>query len=55
MQDLRLTPLVNATPGLNAGQQRQLVMAVQLDGPTTGNNFQGANLTSDLTFTLTQQ
>ncbi len=54
MQDLRLTPIVGATPGLNAGEQKQLVMGVQLDGPTTGNNFQGAGLTTKLTFTLNQ-
>ena len=54
MQDLRLTPIVGVTPGLDAGEQKRLIMAVQLDGPTTGNNFQGAGLTTDLTFTLNQ-
>lgn len=54
MQDLRITKILNATPALNAGEQKKLVMAVQLDGPTTGNNFQGANLTTNLTFTLNQ-
>ncbi len=55
LQDLRLTPILNAPLGLNAGEQKQLVMGVQVDGPTTGNTFQGANLTTTLTFTLNQQ
>lgn len=55
LQDLRLTPITNAAVGLNASEQKQLVMGVQVDGPSTGNNFQGANLTTTLTFTLNQQ
>lgn len=55
LQDLRLTPIVNAPVGLNAGEQKQLVMGVQLDGPTTGNNYQGATLNTVLTFDLAQQ
>lgn len=55
LQDLSLSPLVNAPISLAAGAQKKLVMGVQLDGPTTGNNFQGATLTTNLTFTLSQQ
>jgi len=54
MQDLRLNPIVNAGVSLNAGQEKQFVMAVQLDGPTTSNVFQGASLTTDVVFTLNQ-
>ncbi len=55
LQDLRLTPLTNAGSGLNANEQKQLVMGLQVDGPTTGNEYQGATLTTTLTFTLSQQ
>lgn len=55
MQDLRKTGITNAPVGLNAGQARALVMGVQVDGPSTGNNFQGASLKTDITVTLNQQ
>lgn len=55
LQDLALTPLVNAPVGLAAGAQKRLVMGVQVDGPTTGDGFQGASLSTNLTFTLSQQ
>ncbi len=55
MQDLRLTPLVNAPISFAAGAEKKLTLGVQLDGPTTGNSFQGAGLTTTLTFTLGQQ
>lgn len=54
LQDLNNDPILNAGVGLDAGEQKQFVMAVQLDGPTTGNEFQGASLTTDLVFTLNQ-
>jgi predicted ribosomally synthesized peptide with SipW-like signal peptide len=54
LQDLATTPLASLA-GLNAGEQKQLVMGVQVDGPTTNNDFQGATLTTLLTFTLNQQ
>ena len=54
LQDLNNDPILGAGVGLNAGEQKQFVMAVQLDGPTTGNEFQGASLTTDLVFTLNQ-
>lgn len=55
LEDLETDPLVNAAVSLNAGEEKQLVMAVQLDGPTTDNSFQGAGLSTDLTFALSQQ
>lgn len=54
LHDLAHNPVANATPGLDAGEKGQLDFYVQLDGPTTGNNFQNQNLTSDFTFTLGQ-
>jgi predicted ribosomally synthesized peptide with SipW-like signal peptide len=54
LQDLNNDPILGTGVGLDAGEQKQFVMAVQLDGPTTGNNFQGASLTTDLVFTLNQ-
>lgn len=54
LQDLAQTTITGAEPGLNAGEYKQLVMGVQVDGPTTDNSFQGAGLTTNLTFTLEQ-
>ncbi|PIR86014.1 hypothetical protein COU14_01210 [Candidatus Kaiserbacteria bacterium CG10_big_fil_rev_8_21_14_0_10_44_10] len=54
LQDLNNDPILSAGVGLDAGEQKQFVMAVQLDGPTTGNEFQSASLTTDLVFTLNQ-
>lgn len=54
LQDLNNDPILSAGVGIDAGEQKQFVMAVQLDGPTTGNNFQNASLTTDLVFTLNQ-
>lgn len=55
LQDLAVTTLTNAPVGLDAGEEKKLVIAVQVDGPSTDNTFQGASLTTDLTFTLSQQ
>jgi hypothetical protein len=47
LDDLRLTSIIGITPGLDAytgSNDQEFVLAVQLDGPTTGNNFQGAAL-----------
>jgi len=55
LQDLANDPITDIEPGLDAGEVREFVMSVQYDGPTTDNTFQGAQLTSDLTFTLSQQ
>ncbi|MEX2514778.1 MAG: right-handed parallel beta-helix repeat-containing protein [Candidatus Paceibacterota bacterium] len=54
LRDLELSPIVNAEPGLDAGDTDQLDFFVQLDGPTTGNSYQDSDLTSDFTFTLGQ-
>jgi len=55
LQDLNNDPILDAGFGLDAGQKKQFIMAVQLDGPSTGNEFQGQSLTTDLVFTLNQQ
>lgn len=55
LDDLAVTTIVGAEPGLDADEYKRLVMGVQIDGPSTGNSFQGATLTTDLTFTLSQQ
>ena len=54
LQDLNNDPILNAGVGLDGGEQKPFVLAVQLDGPTTGNEFQGASLTTDIVFTLNQ-
>ena len=54
LADLEATPITGATPGLNANQVRKLTMGVQVDGPSTDNSFQGASLSTKLTFTLSQ-
>lgn len=54
LQDLNNDPILNAGVGLDAGEKKLFIMAVQLDGPTTSNNFQGASLTTDVVFTLNQ-
>jgi hypothetical protein len=54
LQDLRLTPLSNLAIGLNVGEQKQLIMGVQLDGPTTGDGYQNASLTTIMTIILNQ-
>jgi predicted ribosomally synthesized peptide with SipW-like signal peptide len=55
LQDLNNSPIVNAGVGLDGGEEKLFEMAVQLDGPTTGNEFQGASITTDFVFTLNQQ
>ena len=54
LQDLNNDPILNAGVGLDGGEQKPFVLAVQLDGTTTGNEFQGASLTTDIVFTLNQ-
>ncbi|MDE2030952.1 MAG: SipW-dependent-type signal peptide-containing protein [Patescibacteria group bacterium] len=54
LQDLALSPIVNAPIGLNSNEQKQLIMGVQVDGPSTDNTFQGASLNTDLTITIAQ-
>ncbi|MDZ7726496.1 MAG: hypothetical protein U5L75_02860 [Candidatus Campbellbacteria bacterium] len=54
LRDLEADPIMNATPGLDAGETGQLDFYVQLDGPTTGNSFQNKSLESDFTYTLGQ-
>lgn len=54
LADLQADSIANATPGLSAGSTGELDFTVQLDGPTTGNNYQSSNLESDFTFTLGQ-
>ena len=47
LDDLRLTSITGITPGLDSytgSNDQEFVLAVQLDGPTTGNDFQGAVL-----------
>jgi len=55
MQDLRLDPIVGTSIDFISGAEKSLVMSVQIDGPTTDNTYQGANLTTDITVTLQQQ
>ena len=55
LDDLVNTPATGIVPGLNAGETREFTMAVQYDGPTTDNAFQGAQLGVTLEFTLNQQ
>ncbi len=54
MQDLQITGLSNIGVSLSAGAEKKLTMGVQLDGPTTGDAFQSASLTTNLTVKLTQ-
>lgn len=53
-QDLNNDPIIDAGAGLDGGEQKQFTMSVQLDGPTTGNEYQGASFTTDFVFTLNQ-
>lgn len=55
LQDLYHDPILNTGISLDAGEKKQFIMAVQLDGPTTGNEFQGQSLTTSIVFTLEQQ
>lgn len=54
LQDLYNEPLIGASVTLDAGEKKLFEMAVQLDGPTTGNEFQGDTYNTDLVFTLNQ-
>ncbi len=45
---------INVNYGLNHGQWGRLEMAVQLDGPTTGNDYQGKTLGMDMTVNMYQ-
>ena len=58
LDDLRLTSITGITPGLDSytgSNDQEFVLAVQLDGPTTGNNFQGASLVGyEVEFSLNQ-
>lgn len=53
-QDLNNDPIIGSAVSLDGGEKKQFVMAVQLDGPTTGNEFQGASFTTDFVFELNQ-
>lgn len=58
LRDLRDSAITGITPGLDAydgANDQEFVMSVQLDGPTTGNTFQGLSL-DDVTieFSLNQ-
>lgn len=58
LHDLRAAAILGITPGLDpftGANDKEFKMAVQLDGPTTGNTFQGQSL-DDVTieFTLNQ-
>ena len=48
LQDLRLNPIVGFPFELVPNVEKQLVMGVQLDGPTTDNSFEGKTLTTDV-------
>ena len=48
MQDLRLNPIIGFPFELVPNVEKQLVMDVQLDGPTTDNSFEGKTLTTDV-------
>ena len=58
LHDLRQDPITGITPGLDAydgSNDQEFVMGVQLDGPTTGNNFQGLSLEDvEIEFSLNQ-
>ena len=60
LADLQASDITNITPGLDpydSSQQndKEFVMSVQLDGPTTDNQFQGLELDEvDIEFTLNQ-
>ncbi len=51
---LQRTQGLNVNSGLNAGQWGKLEMAVQLDGPTTGNSYQGKTLGMDMIVNMYQ-
>ncbi|MFA5962283.1 MAG: TasA family protein [Parcubacteria group bacterium] len=56
MQDLRLTPIAGMPVAFAHSAEKRFVMGVQVDGPTTLDNFQGASLHNvDLTVTMLQQ
>lgn len=54
--DFATTPLTNVKPGLLAGGSpvEKLRMALQLDGPTTGNEFQNGSVTFNMDITMEQ-
>jgi hypothetical protein len=58
LDDLRLTAVTGITPGLDSytgSNDQEFVLAVQLDGPTTGNDFQEAVLDDyEIEFSLNQ-
>jgi predicted ribosomally synthesized peptide with SipW-like signal peptide len=54
LADFQAQGIKNVKPGLAASQWGQLGMAVQLDGPTTGNEYQGGKLGMDMTVTMQQ-
>lgn len=58
LRDLRDDSILGITPGLDAydgSNDKEFVMSVQLDGPTTGNGFQGLSLENvNIEFTLNQ-
>ena len=54
LQDLRLSPIVGFPFELVTNVEKQLVMGVQLDGPTTDNSFQGKTLTTDVVVNIHQ-
>ena len=58
LDDLRQIDISGITPGLDpfdGSNDKEFVMSVQLDGPTTGNEFQGASLNEyNVEFSLEQ-
>ena len=54
LADFQTQGINNVNPGLAAGQWGDLYMAVQLDGPTTDNNYQGGTLGMDMTVIMNQ-
>lgn len=58
LADLRTTGIAEITPGLDpydGSNDKEFVLSVQLDGPTTGNSYQGLTLDDvEIEFTLGQ-
>ena len=58
LEDLRNLEITGVTPGLDpydGSNDKEFFMAVQLDGPTTGNDFQSVSLNDyTIEFTLNQ-
>jgi len=54
LADFQAQGIKNVKPGLAANAWNKLDMAVQLDGPTTGNEYQGGKVAMDMTVTMQQ-